>query len=301
MNRNYGANDQWQKIAAEHMPGRTLTDLAGFKSSSINYRISLNDAQANGVRYLKALTYNLAADLEQDDWDKIRAIKGREHGDPFSVTFNDEEVDLDYLRAILEVSFISKQLELDRARVMEIGAGYGRTCHTMFSLFDISEYWVIDLPETMRLSKGYLSTVLEPHHLERVTFVEVDDIDERIKGAGQFDICINIDSMAEMDRDVVQSYLSLIDERCAGLYVQNTVGKFKDKSLDGHPWGEEAVDMALRSGLLTDVIDIHDSRQIKEQAPKFVSAYRPGRRWRCLDDSWARPFTHHWQAVYARS
>ncbi|MFE4373645.1 putative sugar O-methyltransferase [Streptomyces sp. NPDC056835] len=290
-------NELWKYIGENEVNEENIGDLAEFKRSQVNYRLTYFDVRTNGVRYLKTLIYNLAGRLSEENWDRLRRISGRELGRPFAVTYDGESVDLDYLRAVRDLEFIERNVDLDGARVLEIGAGYGRTCHTLMSNKDISGYTVIDLPTTMALSRKYLREVLPDEQFKKVTFISVDEIETSL-GDAVFDLCINIDSLAEMDVETVRYYLSLIAGRGRHFYTNNPVGKYMDKSLDDHARGEDAIARALDAGPLTDVIDVHDNRAVREQARGFVAAYRPHDSWHCVADEWAEPFTWYWQALF---
>lgn len=290
-------NELWKYIGENEVNEELIGDLADFKRSQVNYRLTYFDVRTNGVRYLKTLIYNLAGQLSPESWERLRRIEGRELGQPYSVTYDGESVCLDYLRAVRDLEFIEKNLDLDGGRVLEIGAGYGRTCHTLMSNKDIGAYTIIDLPTTMALSRKYLRTVLSEEQFSKITFIPIDEIKTSL-GDAEFDLCINIDSLAEMDVETVRYYFALIAERCRHFYTNNPVGKYMDKSLDDHARGEDAIARALDAGLLTDVIDVHDNRAVREQARKFVVAYRPHDSWRCVADEWAVPFTWYWQALF---
>ncbi|MEW9520518.1 putative sugar O-methyltransferase [Streptomyces tubercidicus] len=299
MSKQPQVNDLWKYIGENEVNEDLIGDLSDFKTSQVNARLTYFDVETNGVRYLKTLIYNLAGRLGEESWARLRRTTGRELGNPYAVTYDGERVCLDYLRAVEELSFIEKHLDLDGGRVLEIGAGYGRTCHTLMSNKDIAQYTIIDLPTTMALSRKYLGAVLSPEQFERITFIPIDEIEASL-GDAEFDLCINIDSLAEMDTATVGYYLSLIAERGRHFYVNNPVGKYADKSLDGHARGEAAIARALDAGLLTDVVDVHDNRAVRGQAGKFVRAYRPAEDWNCVADDWAAPFTWYWQALYQR-
>ena len=52
--------------------------------------------------------------------------------------------------------------------VVEIGAGYGRTCHSILSLYpNITEYHIIDFPQMLDLSRAYLKTVGTNENFEK--------------------------------------------------------------------------------------------------------------------------------------
>jgi hypothetical protein len=122
----------------------------------------------------------------------------------------------------------------------------------------------------------------------------VDDLLE----ATRFDLCINVNSLAEMTAETVRNYLEMIAEKCRFFYVNNPVGKYLDKSLDGHSQGSDVVKMALSTGPLLDIIDVFDNRAVEARKDAFIDAYRPGDRWVCVADGWAFPWSYYWQALY---
>lgn len=289
----------WNYINRTQITKEQTADLTNFKSSPVNFKIALWNPQANGIRYLKALTHFLCTSLTPENWERIHRIKNRHVGNPFTVRYDGEEICLDYLQAVYELDFIVRNLSLDGMRVMEIGAGYGRTCHAIMSNHGVDTYSILDLPNCLDLSRKYLETVLDESSFARIRFISVEDFD----AAGEFEsnLCINIDSFAEMDAAIVHYYLNYIDKQSDYLYVKNPVGKYLDESLDNHFEGNEVVQMALSTGLLRDVIDIHDSQAVAAQANKFKEAYRPGDAWQCLADSWAMPWSYYWQALYRKA
>lgn len=295
MDDTYGRSALW-----EHYNSTSLTDdadLTGFKSGGINYKLALWDPATNGTRYLKTLIHLMCSGLNPENRERLRRIGRREVGSPITVTYDGEEVCLDYLMAVHELEFIAAHTPLDGATIVEIGAGYGRTCHTVLANHDVAAYHVVDLPPSLRLARTYLGTVLDEADLARVRFHTVDEAEELFRGTS-FDLCLNIDSFAEMDEATVRAYLALVDASCDRLYVNNPVGKYLDPSLDGHAQGRELVALALATGLLRDVVDIHDDRAVAARAPVFVDAYRPSGRWTCEADGKSTPWTYYWQALY---
>jgi putative sugar O-methyltransferase len=300
MTPSYRASRQWERINKLWINEAASADMAGFKSDQRNYKISLWSPATGGVRYLKALLYELATRLTPDDWSKIEKTTNRDVGDPVTVRLGGRTVCMDYLQTALELGFIEKQTDLEGARVLEIGAGYGRTCHAMLSNYDVAEYCIVDLEDTLMLSRAYLLEVLDEKSFARMRFVRVEDIDTAL-GPDRFDLCVNVHSMTEMTPDTVDAYLRLIDERCTGFFVKNPVGKYMDKSLDGHVEGEEAVRLALETGPLREVLDIYDSQAVEAAVPAFLSAYRPGDGWTCVANGRGLPWSHFWQALYTKS
>ncbi|HVO65650.1 MAG TPA: putative sugar O-methyltransferase [Syntrophales bacterium] len=287
----------WANINATYLTEDKLRDLSNFKSSGINFKIALWNPHTNGVRYLKALIYNLSASLTDENWEILKRIRNRNLGKPFSITYRGEPVCLDYLQAVYELSFVAEHLSLDGMKILEIGAGYGRTCHAFLSNHDISDYVIIDLPNCLKLSSSYLQKVLEKNQFDKVRFVPIDDLD--VLQSDTFDLCINIDSFAEMEPGTVAYYLNIINMTCRTFYVKNPVGKYADPTLSTDR-KENEVDLALETGLLQEVLDIHDSDDVNFRVPSFIDTYRPGAEWSCIADSWAPPWSFYWQALYAR-
>ncbi|MCX4660510.1 putative sugar O-methyltransferase [Streptomyces uncialis] len=300
MPHTYQASRQWERISRDWVTAEAAVDLTDFKSERPNHKISLWDPGSNGVRYLKTMVHNMATGLSPADWDRLRRTRNRDVGNPHAVRWDGEDICLDYLQATLELGFIEERVELRGAAVLEIGAGYGRTCHTLLSNHDIATYCIVDLPTTMELSKRYLRTVLDDERFARIDFVTVDEVDDAL-ASRRFDLSINIDSLAEMFPETAGNYLALIDRCCAAFYTKNPVGKYLDRTLDGRPEGEdELLPAAMETGLLRQVLDVHDSRAVRDAVPGFLDAYRPGDGWSSAADAWAAPWSFYWQALYRK-
>jgi hypothetical protein len=274
--------------------------LAGFKSGDANFKLTLWDPRTNGVRYVKALTYRVSDRLSPADRERLRRTRNRDVGDPITVRHEGDEICLDYLRAVQEVGFIADRLDLTGARVVEIGAGYGRTCHALMSNHEVAEYHIVEREPSLRLARAYLHAVLEPEEFAKVVFHPADG-----DGGPAFppaaDLAINIDSFAYMPPATVRHYLTLIAERCRGFYVSGPVGKYLDKALDNHSQGAAEVATALSTGLLRDVLDVFDSEAVRKHSAKFVTAYRPGPGWECAAEAATPVWSHYWQALYRSS
>jgi putative sugar O-methyltransferase len=296
----YGESPLWKRHNSIEVTREAVANLAGFKSSGVNFKIALWDPTVNGMRYLKTLIFNLSADLSDVNRARLRRIAHRDVGDPITITYDGDRICLDYLQAVLELEFMASRVALDGATILEIGAGYGRTCHALLSNHVLAAYHIVDLEHSLHLARAYLGTVLTAEQLDTVYFHPVSDMDGPLADL-RFDLCVNIDSFAEMNPETVRAYLDYIATRCRYLYVNNPVGKYLDKSLDGHSQGAAVVELALRTGLLRDIIDIHDNRAVEAQSRKFLAAYQPGDRWTCVAESRTIPWTYYWQALYQRT
>lgn len=292
-------NKFWEGINSNQLSAENIENqFDSFKSSSINHKIALFNPEVNGIRYLKTLIYFMSSTLDEE-WAVLAKIKNREIGKPIAISYNNESVCLDYIQAAQEFVFINSSLSLAELKVLEIGAGYGRTAHTLISNAEIAQYTIIDLENALQLSQKYLSRVLDEQQFSKLEFISVEDIHSIAERS--FDLAINIDSFAEMDASVVNEYLAYIDQHCGHCYVKNPVGKYLDKSLDGHTQGQEIINQALKQGVLTDIINIDDQKEIENLSEKFVAAYKPSESWEAMSNAWAPPFSYIWQALYKKS
>ena len=296
-NKRLQPSEQWENINRCHLTEESLADLEGFKSSVVNHKLAVWNPATNGVRFLKELVHNLCRGLTDEQWNMLDRTEGRELGRPYAVTYHGRSVCLDYLQAVYEMTFLQSNLNLADSCILEIGAGYGRTAHLFLCNADVAAYTIVDLPGCLDLSRRYLKAVLPGSAYAKLHFMPADQVDSL---SGDFDLALNIDSFAEMDESVVHQYLSLIDRRCKHFYVKNPVGKYLDPSLDSHAEGNEAVRMALASGVLRDVIDIHDDQVVLRQSERFLEAYAPSADWTVREHEWARPWSYYWQALYSK-
>lgn len=114
----------------------------------------------------------------------------------------------------------------DRARILEIGAGSGRTAYYARQL-GLRDYTIIDLPLSNVAQANFLGRVLDPSALvltnEDYDAARNDKI--RIFGPAwfdasteRFDVALNADSITEMDRRRAVAYFERLANR-AGIFV----------------------------------------------------------------------------------
>jgi putative sugar O-methyltransferase len=300
MTPRYSSSTLWEHNNANAMTLAATADLTNFKSNEVNFKLALWDPHTNGMRYLKTLIYNLGMAMTEQNRLRLSRIENREVGNPIAVTCAGTSVCMDYLMSVFELEFLEENFDLAGFRVLEIGAGYGRTCHAIISNCDLVSYHIIDLPISLALSRAYLERVLTAEQFAKVHFVGIEEVDT-LSATVRFDLCINVDSFAEMDPQTIAEYFSFIAARCSYLYVNNPVGKYTDATLDGHSQGADVVAMAMRTGPLQQVVDIDDSDAVLAQSVRFVEAYRPDPTWECVAKSRAMPWTFYWQALYEGS
>ena len=292
----FKASDLWQHNITNVMGDISSEKLENFKRSPINFKISQFNPRTNGMRYLKTMLYNLVRHQTTEFWDMLGHIENRDVGNPIDVSINGKRICLDYYQAVMEIMFLKSYISMHKANILEIGAGYGRTCHSIMCNFDIGSYTIVDLEPCLQLSRMYLKRVLLQDEYRKVRFLSAQEFDEGVES--DVDLTINIDSFAEMHPDVYIAYKRYIKEHSRYFYVKNPVGKYRDPPLDGDSQGIAVVEMALSTGPLREIVDIDDSREIENQVDKFLLAYNPGSSWKCVSHTQAPPWTYYWQAIY---
>jgi len=294
------ASRLWEYINNTNLSRDRLSqEFKNFKSTDINFKLAIWNPRTNGIRFLKTLIFFICSALSGQQWGKLKKIHNREVGNPYSIQYNNEHVCLDYLQAVFEIDFMEKYFNFKNSSVIEIGAGYGRTCHAVLSNYNINNYYIIDLTNSLELCQYYLKIVLNKTQYNKITFVNVEDFD-KVRNKN-YDLCVNVDSLAEMEEATVRLYLQFIDSQCENFYVKNPVGKYCDKSLISHDEPNEVVDLAMETGILKEVIDIHNNKEIEMQSREFVKAYCPSNKWECVGNEWGKPWSYYWQAFFRRN
>ena len=297
MNDKYRESEQWKQINDSIIAAPEQIDLSTFRSGKVNSKISTWDPAANGVRYMKTAVYLAALAFDQRRWDLLDRVDNRLLGAPHVVHVNGRAICLDYLMAVDEAAFLDEHAGTITS-VVEIGAGFGRTCHTLLStLAGIDSYTIVDLPNCLGLSRRYLESVLPARQFAKIRFVLNTECDALPR---DFDLAINIDSMAEMDEGVVDAYLEWIDGHCRAFYCKNPLGKYKADAAGAVVVDNSSLSAAMRSGKLREVVDMFDSQALAAQVPAFHRAYHPTDAWQVVASSPSVPWAFHHQALFRR-
>jgi|APSaa5957512535_1039671.scaffolds.fasta_scaffold35673_2 hypothetical protein len=271
-----------------------------FKSSDYFHKITTWDPSVNGKRYLKMLLYNVGMTLSKEHFEYMNKTKNRNLGYPISVKINNCEFDFDYLHSALELEVIT----VSGARnILEIGAGYGRTPHSIISNMNVDTYTILDLPEMLSFARDYLYRVLSDEQFKKIRFVSVIDFDNLDNS--HFDLIIQIDGFNEMTKDVVDCYLDYIESHCNYFYTRNPLGNYHeidlvDTSLDKQ-LNTNMRNNAVSSGNLTNTVDIHNNDEIEKNVSLFEGAYLPSDNWKLRISSWSQPVSYMWQCLYEKN
>ena len=124
---------------------------------------------------------------------------------------DDRVVSRDLLDSIAEIYFLVEELGLERlsgARVLDIGAGYGRLAHRLtMALPEVEAVLCVDaVAESTFLSEYYLRFRGVD---DRAVVVPFDEIDDRLSRE-RIDVAVNIHSFSECTESAVAWWLELI-------------------------------------------------------------------------------------------
>ena len=262
-----------------------------------NSKFATWDAIDPTSRYFKSLLYSNAENLDNNilqsklffrlkldnnkNGDGIKHyhknISNQNLGDPPTVNYFDNEINIDYLLSIEEMFFLDEILKESKT-VMEIGAAFGRLPHSILQNFEnIERYIIVDLDEVLELAKLYLSKVLNKKDFSKIEFISNNDIDtiDNLEGSGSIDISINIDSFQEIEESIVLDYLEFISKNSNYFYTKNPICKYRLNLVDIKPEKYGLMDAALEMGLCKDIIDIFDSNAIQKARLKYLIKFCP--------------------------
>jgi hypothetical protein len=112
-----------------------------------------------------------------------------------------------------------RQVTRDAAapRVLEIGAGLGRTAYYAWQ-FGIRDYTIVDLPLTLVAQANFLgrtvgTSSLRLHGESGSGHIRLMPPQEFLAMSDSYDLALNVDSMTEMARETAQTYFDHIDRR----------------------------------------------------------------------------------------
>lgn len=261
-----------------------------------NNRLGAWDAYDPTMRYFKFILYS-AAEQESDQFFQLyRALHNVDLGSPVSIRMRSCDVNIDYLLSVQEFMFMNAAADLGAIKsVVEIGAGFGRTCHALLSFrHNIERYTIIDLPGVLALSRRFLAMAI-PEEFHKISFVEVNDASE----CGNFraDLVINIDSFQEMSPETIDGYMGLV-RNCRLFYVKNPVAKYDPECIGIQVADRSQFKDVFSLGYCRKVINIFDDEQLAACRREYLDAYRPGDSWQLIAESPLKIFPYYHHALY---
>lgn len=296
----FSSGPQWNNIVKRL--SASTTDFSNLKRTSELMIFATFDPDRFGLAYLRTLIFHLYNNLDNDSKEILKNTQNRSLGNPYTARIGGEDIDLDYIQSAAEAAFI-KPVIGNVSTVIEIGAGYGRTCHTIINNFKhIDRYCIIDLPYSIGLSSAYLALALPPDDFKKISFISTDDVASFFSTLVEQNVLfINIDSMAEMTAEVARNYLSLINRHGHYFFSKNAVGKYYPGDMGEKNVRREDYKDAIASGLIPEVINVFDLDEIDSRIDRYKEAYKPSGAWKLLRESGSDCYLHYYLALFEKS
>ncbi len=264
----------WEQLTSEEFANLDESFLTNFRAPSSANKFVAWDPYEKSTRYMKFLLL-VVIQQQSDEFFKIyRNIGNCIFGNPLSVDYEGCKINADYLSSVEEFMFLNSSYGLDDVTsIVEIGAGFGRTCHTILkSCPEVEVYTIIDLDPMLKLSKGYLS-LIAPELIERVQFVSAQDTNSQLKIMA--DLAINIDSFQEMPKTIIDGYMDRVITNVKKFYCKNPIGKYSPACIGMPDLTSEQLLDVFTLGYCQDVIDIFNIQDLKKARVSYMESYRP--------------------------
>ena len=286
----------WERLTRELFSHIDDALIASFRSPGPRNKFVGWDPSEPSSRHFKFLLFTTALKQSPAFFEAYKALRHRDVGNPMTVRCRGCDIDADYLAAVGEWEFLHDAHALDDVRtVVEIGAGFGRTCHTLLTLCPgIATYVIVDLDPMLALSRAYLARAMPG---TPVTFVSHNDL-ERLDAIDP-DLVINIDSFQEMLPQAIDFYMTRVVQRARRFYCKNPVGKYLPAAAGLPEPGPERVQDIFTLGYCQDVVDIFDEDALRRARDTFVKAYCPP-NWRVTASKPMDLFPYFQHVLYVR-
>ena len=248
------------------------------ESQKCNDLLGVWGIKDNSSRYYKALMYEFAFYLEnllstqkkENLIEILEKIDNQNLGNPSTIKYYGKNISLDYILAIEEISFCDKVLQSSEI-ICEIGAGFGRTCHSILSIYKIKKYIIIDIPEILNLSKLFLKKVLDKENFKKIIFVDAKDY----KSVKKTDLVINIDSLQEIPSEKAFEYLNWISDNAKYFFSKNAMGKYDPNDIDLEIRKTNEYEAALQMGIMQNKYKLYNTDQRKLALEEYLKVFCP--------------------------
>ncbi len=105
---------------------------------------------------------------------------------------------------------------LNGKKIIEIGGGYGGQAAVLQSRFSVEDYYLVDLPEVLKLQKKYLQTLHLKNHA----------VDYKRDSLTEYDLVISNYAFSELNKSVQDEYLSkIISKAKMGYMICNRISQ----------------------------------------------------------------------------
>jgi hypothetical protein len=180
------------------------------------------------------LFINYIYKLKEDD--TLSQLEEPLTGNPCYVKFQDKRVSQDVLYSVLELHSLKQGCDVvSLDRIYEIGAGSGRTAHTILSLYPSIKYVIVDIAPALYVSQTYLSDVFpdkkimkfrafgdfkeveEEYRASDVVFLTPDQL-RMLPEQGESSLFMAINCFTEFSNESVNGYLKEADRLSRYVY-----------------------------------------------------------------------------------
>ncbi len=268
-----------------------------------NNRLAAWDPYDRSMRYFKFLFFHQLQAKDPSFFANYAKIGSTLLGNPVTLrATSGQAVNLDHFFSIEEFTFLDANLEFAQINhVLEIGAGFGRTAQALVKLVpNLGSYTIVDLPEVLLLSSGYLGQVLEKDEFAKLRFVDAMSLVKQQFEFPDLDLVINIDSFQEMPRQTIEYYFRRFVDASRFFYSKNAIGKYKPESVGLHDVDEAKLLDVFSLGLSTDVIDIFDPQELSKARAKHIQQYRPNAGFEIVAQEPLGIFPYYHNVLYGR-
>ena len=291
----------WDQLATDLFGGVDADFLSSFRApGGANKRLAAWDPFDTTARYFKFLLFNLARNQPAAFFNCHAELGNTELGSPTSVKVAGQLINMDYLLSVEEFLFLKAALPVNKLdSVVEIGAGFGRTCHTLIALLTrLERYTIVDIKDVLNLSRSYLKQVLDDDQFAKIVFIDKDN--EGQWSGLKSDLVININSFQEMPEAVIAAYEAGIIANAKYAYIKNPICKYHPSSI-GLP--VEDIDKSLdvfALGRCKDIVDIFDEDALIEARKNYLRVYSPGLGWKVIAEQPLGAFPYLHNALFGR-
>jgi putative sugar O-methyltransferase len=293
----------WKSLCADQFAKIDDAFLETFRRpGGANNRLAAWDPLDQTMRYFKFLLYAAAERQPERFFTLYRALGKVDLGQPVAVTLHSCEINIDYFLSIDEFLFLESAIDMQSIRsIVEIGAGFGRTCHTLLALCaagQVEQYSIVDLPQVLELSRRALEKLV-PQHYRKIRFIDATN-ETNWRGLTA-DLAINIDSFQEMPPAAIDCYMSRLVSNCRHFYVKNPIAKYDPKTIGLTTVDADKLQDVLSLGYCRDVIDIFNDVSLEEARPNYIASYRPASSWQLVAARPMEMFSYYHHALFSRS
>ena len=210
---NYDINDVYKKY--EHLNLNT----------SISYKIT------------NIMLLNYIIESKKEKYLSLLSDNKKNFGNPLIINYKNLKFTSATLNSILDISSIEKKIKLSSIKeILEIGAGWGRLCHSILRINSKIKYTIIDIPPALYYAqyalKKYFPKLKIFSYRKFNNFYEIkdefEDCNIRFLLPNQinvipdkyFNLAIAVDCLHEISKPIVEEYFDQIDRLSRNFYFK---------------------------------------------------------------------------------